>query len=233
MSTNGAVMVQPSVAMTTEQRARLVGLIDGKILSDDVIIITENGEEFTIEFQGGELTFADLGTVEDRRDSDGQIVYGKNGNALRHFSAAMQLDKFETMQVIGQLIELADKPGWSNGYRQSAAPTGGRRRSAAAPQQQRQSRSAAAPQQQPDLEALVAAAVAAAIKNLVPATPEPAKVEPAVKPVRGHRKVRSTATAVEVAPVPVALEPGQTVTWQGKLYELTLQANGRIGQTKA
>lgn len=229
MTTNGLVVAQPTAEMTEAQRARLVGLIDGKVLNDDVIVIVENGDAYGIDLGFGELTFSDLATVEDRRDSDGTVIYGKSGKPLRHFSVAMELNRLETAQVIGQLLELPDKPGWENGYRRSTNP--------GQPNRNRRSRSAtpaAAPQQQQDIQAMITAAVTAAVAKLVPAQPEPvAKPEPA-KPVQGHRKVRrSTAAAVE--PEVVTLAEGQIVklAWNGQLVRITQQASGRIGQSKA
>lgn len=211
-------IANPEAPLSVDQRGTLVKLVNNKSFALADSFLDHDGE--AVEFEDGSpVTFGDLAIVE-AIDPAKPVAPGN-----RHYPVICGLTKGQASGAIQALFECPDK------QRRTAKPSNGGNRNSAKP-------SSAASQQ--DMTTLVAETVMGVLAQIglidAPAKPEPAKVAKVAKPATpvptpGHSKAVANP-AKPVATVPVKLAEGQIVEWDGQLYELTRQANGRIGQRR-
>lgn len=195
MAFNGTI-ANPDAALTIDQRSMLVKLLGSKVFNHDEVVIGHDGEAVVFE-DDSEVTFGDLAAWEPRADDP----------TKRHFPVVCGLTKGQASGAIAALVEMPQKPKASNGGGSRPAI----RRTAASPQ--------TANPASPDLESLIAAAVAKALGQ-----PEPAK--PVASTVT---KIARPAKPVTVKPQEIALESEFTVPGAEGTWVIRLDANGRPG----
>lgn len=198
------------------QKMRILSYLDGspKVKARQ---IDPEGVALTGYWENGEpLTFGELFTVEDRDD-------GK-----RNFPVLWTgLTAGEASDVRNLLEALPAKP-------ESEQPKAAK----ASPKAKFKPKASASAPASPELAAIMAhlAKQDALIQQLAegqfkePAKPVAAAGVTKVPAKPGRVKAAKPQSEVPAKPEIVTLAEGQIVSWQGKLVELTLQANGRIGQ---
>lgn len=197
MAFNGTI-ANPDSALTIDQRSMLVKLLGSKIFNHDEVVIGHDGEAVVFE-DDSEVTFGDLASWVPRADDA----------AKRHFPVVCGLTKGQASGAIAALVEMPQKPKASNGGGRPAV-----RQTAAKPQ------TPAKPE--PDIEAMIATAVAKVL-GFMPDR-EPAK--PVVSTVT--KLVRPAKPVIHNVPE-IALETEFTVAGAEGTWVIRLDANGRPG----